>query len=335
MNSATALRVHGAVTKNWKLFSISLALAASIAPSARAATARELYERASPAVVFILASHGDDASFGAGAIISRHGIVLTNHHVLMTKKGLANVIKVFLKPNNVTGKLDRDLADPIEARVIAYDAKLDLALLEIPKERVRHQALAVAVEAAQPGDAAVAIGHPEDGGPWTITTGAISNRLLDFEGVPGKEVYQMETPINPGNSGGPVIDASGQVIGVATAAIKVGKGGLPTANIQFAVTNGAVWSFLTKVVVEREQFRKQEATLENRQPGASVALAGEQKDLAGCSYGQCGSQKDALDRVMNEDSGSSGSTGSTGGTGATGATGPTGSSGSANMSGRV
>jgi serine protease Do len=50
----------------------------------------------------------------------------------------------------------------------------------------------------------VAIGHPEQGGLWTLTTGVISAEIDNFNGVKGKQVFHTETGLNRGNSGGPL-----------------------------------------------------------------------------------------------------------------------------------
>jgi serine protease Do len=47
------------------------------------------------------------------------------------------------------------------------------------------------------GDRVLAIGHPEQGGMWTLTSGLIS---AEFNGTVGKHVFQTDTGLNRGNS---------------------------------------------------------------------------------------------------------------------------------------
>jgi len=50
----------------------------------------------------------------------------------------------------------------------------------------------------------MAIGHPEQGGLWTLTTGVISAEVDIFNGVKGKQVFHTETGLDHGSSGGPL-----------------------------------------------------------------------------------------------------------------------------------
>jgi S1-C subfamily serine protease len=73
------------------------------------------------------------------------------------------------------------------------------------------------------GDEVVAIGNTLGlGDTPTVTTGIISGvgrSLDDGESVVLKELLQTDTAINPGNSGGPLVNSSGEVIGINTAII--------------------------------------------------------------------------------------------------------------------
>jgi serine protease Do len=222
-----------------------VALAVAV-PAAHAATAHDIYGWASPSVVAVLAGReGDDhLSLGSGSVLAREGLVLTNNHVIVVNGALADKVWVFFKPAKLTGSLQRDLTEGVVADVLAVDEKRDLALLRVPPAAIKHAPLTLAMDRAEPGDPTVAIGHPEDGGPWTLTTGAIGNRIEDFDKVDGKTVYQMETGINHGNSGGPLLNAAGEIVGVNTAAIKVGRSGDPVAGLDFAVASDVVIRFI-------------------------------------------------------------------------------------------
>jgi len=285
---------------------ISTLLVAPLA--ARAMTAREIYDAASPSVVVIVAadsSNPDVVAYGSGSLVDADGLVLTNFHVLCPTEGVpGDSVKVFFKPKTLTGNIDQDLQNGIDATIAATDPDRDLALLSIPSTSVPAAPLALADGLAQPGDPNVAIGSPEDGGPWTLTTGAISNRILDFEGVKGKNVYQIETPINPGNSGGALLDANGALLGVTTSAVKIGKSGLPAANIQFAVANDVVRSFIDTALVSRTEFRALPATEQaarsqklSAKSARLSATVGGARAAAGCTFGVCRtSAVNALDR---------------------------------------
>jgi serine protease Do len=90
----------------------------------------------------------------------------------------------------------------------------------------------------------VAIGHPEQGGLWTLTTGVISAEVDNFNGVKGKHVFQTETGLNRGNSGGPLLDGEGRMIGVNTAIARVASDGLPITSISFSLKSNVAAQWL-------------------------------------------------------------------------------------------
>ena len=153
---------------------------------------------------------------GTGSIIQSDGLVLTNAHVVIeeqTGKPFAR-LSVFLKPARVTGESKSDLSRMVRAKVVAYSQPLDLALLKLDGVTDALPVVDVSESGrARIGDRVVAIGHPEQGGLWTLTTGVISAEVDNFNGVMGKHVIQTETGLNRGNSGGPLLDEQGRMIG--------------------------------------------------------------------------------------------------------------------------
>lgn len=210
---------------------------------------REIYEQASPGVVMVMgyAESGGKGSGGTGSIIQSDGLILTNAHVVIeehTGKPFAR-LSVFLKPTRVTGESKRDLSRMVRAKVVAYSQALDLALLKL--DGVNEALPFVNVgesELVRIGDRVVAIGHPEQGGLWTLTTGVISAEVDNFNGVKGKQVFQTETGLNRGNSGGPLLDGEGRMIGVNTAIARVASDGLPITSISFSLKSSVAAQWL-------------------------------------------------------------------------------------------
>lgn len=167
---------------------------------------RDIYEQASPAVVMVMGhpDSGKSGSAGTGSIIEADGLVLTNAHVVIEERTGRPYprLSVFLKPPRVTGDSRTDLSRMVKARVVSYSSALDLALLKLESPPLPLPVVAFS-EATQGriGDRVVAIGHPEQGGLWTLTTGVISAEVDNFNGVKGKNVFQTETGLNRGNSG--------------------------------------------------------------------------------------------------------------------------------------
>jgi len=90
----------------------------------------------------------------------------------------------------------------------------------------------------------VAIGHPEQGGLWTLTTGTISAQFENFNATKGKSVFQTETGLNRGNSGGPLLDTDGRIIGINTAIARLSSDGLPITSISFALKSNVAKRWL-------------------------------------------------------------------------------------------
>jgi len=206
-------------------------------PAAKTFSSKEIYQRAAPSVVLILAGEKTGAGeLGTGSVIEG-GRVLTNAHVVVNDKTGRpfSAVRVYLKPERVTGDTKRDLQGPINAKVTRFDRGLDLAILE-PESRLKAGPLALGDDSAvEPGDAVVAIGHPEQGGLWTLTQGVVSTVIADLGGVAGKDAFQTDASINRGNSGGPLLDRSGAIIGVNTSMARKAADGLTITSVNFSV----------------------------------------------------------------------------------------------------
>jgi serine protease Do len=241
-----------------KLFalSVSAVLLLSAATSFAKLSPREIYKNMAPAVVLIVASQegSSSASAGTGSIIKSDGTVVTNCHVIYDEnaKKPFPVIHIFLKPDRVSGDMEKDLTKHFVGKMISYDRDLDLALLKIDSPPSGLPVITLGdPEEVGPGDETVAIGHPEQGGLWTITTGVIGTEFDNFKGIAGKDVFQMETSLNRGNSGGPLFDIRGYQIGVNTAIARKGEGGVAITGVNFALKASVVkkWAGKNSVLI--------------------------------------------------------------------------------------
>jgi serine protease Do len=211
---------------------------------ASAFPAKKVYKKTSGSVVLIVSrSESSGSLVGAGSIVSRSGLVVTNAHVVIDKKTGEpyEQVRVFIKPNTVSGDLRKDLVNKYKARVMTYDVDLDLALVKV-KDFYSDTDL---IELADPGEImvgeeVVAIGHPEQGGLWSLTYGRISGQIADQSKIKGKNVFQTDTSVNRGNSGGPLLDKRGYMVGVNTNIARLGEGNLPITGVNFAVKSSVV-----------------------------------------------------------------------------------------------
>lgn len=242
--------------QRWGFLLLSLASLAGIgapAVSAMDFDPQVIYAQAAPAVVFVAAFSDNTQMAGTGSLIRRDGLVLTNAHVVVDKgSGQAHQrVWVFLKPERVTGNQEKDFARRFKAHVVVFDRALDLALLKVEQPPASLPMLELGdPEAVHIGERVAAIGHPEQGGLWTLTTGVISAEFEDFEKVPGKDVFQTEASLNRGNSGGPLLDAAGHQVGINTSIARQAKDGLAITSINFSLKASVAQAWLAKQGVQ-------------------------------------------------------------------------------------
>ncbi|MGH9023161.1 MAG: S1C family serine protease [Acidimicrobiia bacterium] len=145
------------------------------------------------------------AGAGTGFVIAPDGVVVTNNHVVQG----AQSIQVIFRDGR---------QEP--ARVLGRDASTDLAVVKVDGENLPAAKLGDSRN-LRVGDDVVAIGNALalPGGP-TVTLGIVSalgRTIVAESGVRLHDVVQTDAAINPGNSGGPLVNSSGEVVGINTA----------------------------------------------------------------------------------------------------------------------
>lgn len=151
-----------------------------------------------------------DSVLGSGFFITSDGYLITNYHVIsdMVEKKYEGYSRLYIK-------LAEDPETRIPAKVVGYDATLDLALLKTEVEAPYVFILGSSNE-LQVGDKVFAIGSPL-GLEKTLTSGIISSTDRNLFTV--GHVFQLDAAVNSGNSGGPLIDETGKVQAVVFAGV--------------------------------------------------------------------------------------------------------------------
>ncbi|HTQ76664.1 MAG TPA: trypsin-like peptidase domain-containing protein [Burkholderiales bacterium] len=145
------------------------------------------------------------ASTGTGVVILDKGVILTNIHVVA---GAERIGVTFF--NGLES----------EAYVIGTRPEDDLAVLQA--KTVPDDLMAATLQSTSglaPGDQVTAIGFPFGIGP-SVSAGVVSGLRREYRSPEGKRVLtnliQFDAAVNPGNSGGPLVNASGEVVGIVT-----------------------------------------------------------------------------------------------------------------------
>lgn len=145
---------------------------------------------------------------GSGFFISDDGLIVTNRHVIADKEAEYSVMAH-------DGQV-------LPAKVIAVDTVLDLGILKVEGSGFPFLELGDS-DKLKTGQTVIAIGYALAEFENTVTKGIISglNRRLIAGGFDDAEILeeaiQTDAAINPGNSGGPLLNLSGEVIGINTA----------------------------------------------------------------------------------------------------------------------
>ncbi|KRK45846.1 MULTISPECIES: S1C family serine protease [Dellaglioa] len=194
-----------------------------------------------------------ESSEGSGVIYKKsdgNAYVVTNNHVISG----ASKVEVLLS----NGK-------KLSATVVGKDAVTDLAVLKISADSVTQIATFGDSDNITVGETALAIGSPLGSEYATsLTQGIISakKRTIDVTNSSGIKtgqatVIQTDAAINPGNSGGPLINTSGQVVGInsmklaSTATESSAGSGTSSTSVEgmgFAIPSNEVVSIINQLV---------------------------------------------------------------------------------------
>ena len=196
----------------------------------------DMIEDAMKSVVIVYAQSQEGSSTGTGAIITADGYIITNYHVV---EGCSS-IQVMLK----------DSEQYTAARLVGYKVHDDVAVLKIEQTNLRPITFATSKN-CRVGERVFAIGCPNGVDyAWSVTQGIISSprrQLKIYDTTTGtleKKMLVMQTDVavNPGNSGGPLINASGQMVGIITMKLTDSSG------MGFALPSDEVLQMVTGII---------------------------------------------------------------------------------------
>ena len=161
-----------------------------------------------PAVVTVIndLGQGQQAS-GSGVIISPDGYIVTNNHVIDQNQSLQVIFAD---------------GSQVPAELVGTDVYADIAVLKVSSPVPTYASFGNS-DTLKQGETVIAIGSPLGDFHNTVTVGVVSatGRSVDTsDNYQMQDLIQTDAAINHGNSGGPLVDLSGQVVGINTLVIR-------------------------------------------------------------------------------------------------------------------
>jgi tetratricopeptide (TPR) repeat protein len=202
---------------------LCIALSTEVRAETETIDLKALAKKARPAVMLLVVSdaNGKEIATGTGFLVSSDGKLITNHHVI---EGGASAV----------AKAENGGLFSIEG-VLADDPKNDLVLLKLKGKDLPFLPLGNS-EKIEVGTRIAVIGSPL-GLEGTLSEGIVSA----VRDLPDRDqILQITAAISHGSSGSPVLDAKGEVIGVASALLREGQ------SLNFAIPIGTARRLLVK-----------------------------------------------------------------------------------------
>ena len=205
----------------------------------------EIFRAAAPSTVFVTqlrtvvnefegTAAEVPAGSGSGFVWDDGGHVVTNFHVVQGAQSLSVTLST---------------QKTFPARIVGVEPRKDIAVIQIdvPPGTLAPLHVVGPKDVLEVGQKTIAIGNPF-GLDHTLTTGVISALGRQMQGIGGvtiRDMIQTDAAINPGNSGGPLLDSSGNLIGMNTMIFS--KSG-SSAGIGFAVPGPTIARIVPQII---------------------------------------------------------------------------------------
>lgn len=176
---------------------------------------------------------------GSGVIVSKEGHIVTNHHVIA---GQNNQIRVTLH----SGKT-------YDAQLIGEDTLLDIAIIKIERKEDFVPLKLGDSSQVEVGQLVFAVGNPFGLGE-TVTQGIISAKERSISDNQ-RNLFQTDAAINPGNSGGPLVNLTGEIIGINAAISTIDKDSPGFLGVGFSIPSNDVKEALRQILERGRPIR--------------------------------------------------------------------------------
>ncbi|HET6312698.1 MAG TPA: trypsin-like peptidase domain-containing protein [Chloroflexia bacterium] len=240
LNSPPAQQADGSAGAAWQI------------PAEQQAVVR-VVEQVNPAVVTVVnkldprQSGFSGEARGSGVVIDEEGRIITNNHVI--EGAVEGGLQVIF--------IDGTIAP---AQLIGADPGNDLAVLKVDTE-VKVVATLADSSKVKVGETVIAIGSALGDFTNPVTVGVVSGTNRDLEGqeVQLENLIQTDAAINHGNSGGPLLNLSGEVIGINTAVVRGDGSGVGAGDVAeglgFAIPSNRVRTVAGRIIQQEGRPR--------------------------------------------------------------------------------
>ena len=202
-----------------------------------------VYNKVLPSVVSVATYIASENAYsaGSGVIMREDGYILTNYHVI---EGGSEVSIMLLSDNSTH-----------DAKLVGYDEEYDIAVLKIEADGLTAARFGDSDD-LKVGDTSYAIGNPMGYLYGTMTEGIISSLARGITvGDYDMTLIQTSAALNSGNSGGALVNAAGQVVGIAVAKISGHTDGALVEGLAFAIPISDVRPFINRILETGETWR--------------------------------------------------------------------------------
>lgn len=175
---------------------------------------------------------------GSGVIVSKEGHVITNHHVIAGQE------KIIITLHG--GK-------SYSATMVGEDPLLDIAVIKIDSNETFVPLKLGNSSNVEVGQLVFAVGNPFGLGE-TVTQGIISAKersLSDNQ----RDLFQTDAAINPGNSGGPLVNLTGEIIGINVAIYSRDRNNPGFQGVGFSIPSNEVREALEQIIQRGRPIR--------------------------------------------------------------------------------
>jgi serine protease Do len=212
---------------------------------------KEIINLFQPVIIQIATPQGT----GTGFYIRDYNLIVTNNHVVQ---------------NNSEAVIGGKLFPQQMSTVFFNDPKYDISFIK-PPDSIDFPDIKLGRSQPQDGDRVIAIGHPY-GLNYTATEGIVSKAKRMYNGL---NYIQIDAAINPGNSGGPLVNDTGEIIGVNTFIISGGN------NLGFALPS----NYLSESL---EEYKDHIGSIAIRCPSCTNIVTEQNIDSEYCPF--CGTK---------------------------------------------